>query len=101
MDYISLSSKYNFIMIRTYPTVSNTILNIKTSKIIILINLIKKTFKIGQRTYLDTIYKYIDIIFIFINTIYILATLFITTVTAFNIKSFSSIQKDLIFGFRY
>jgi len=47
MDYIGLPSRRDFKMIRTYPTVSNTILNIKTSKIIILANLIKKTLKIG------------------------------------------------------
>jgi len=91
INYIGLPSKYNFIITKTHLTISNTILNVKTPKITILANLIKKTLKIGQRTHLDTIHKCVDTTFIFTDTIYIFATLSATTTTASNIKSFSSI----------
>ncbi len=88
IDYIGLSSKRDFIITRTYLTVFNTILNIKTPRIVILANFIKKTFKIGQKTYLSIIYKYTDIIFIFIDIIHVFVVLFAAIVTVFNIKSF-------------
>jgi len=60
VDYIGLSKGRFFIMTKIYLTASNVILNSTTLKIVILINLIKKTLKIDKNIYIITIYKCVD-----------------------------------------
>ena len=99
VDYTGLSKSRSFIMIKIYPTTSNVILNSTIFKIAILVNFMKKTLKIDKSIQIATIYKYIDIIYFIINIsgVLIVLTTILTTIFEF----LSSVQRDIILGFRY
>ncbi len=86
-------------MITIYPIVFNTLFNINTFQIVIIINLINKVFIFNKNICLSTIHKYINISYIIIDFIKIFITITAISITIF--KPFTIIQIKAIFGFRY
>src|SRR6266699_4387567 len=99
VDYIGLSKGRSFIMTRIYPTASNAILDSTTFRIAILVNHTKKALKIDKSMRIATIYKCVDTAYLMASTSGMLTTLTAVSTTIFEPPS--SVQRDIILGFRY
>ncbi len=91
MNYINLFKERSFIIIATYFITVNIIVDYKTPKIVIFVNLTKKILKIVKKVRLNIIYKYIDVIYIIIDILRVLIILATIAATVSAIDLFISV----------
>ena len=88
IDYTGLFKGRFFMMIKIYPTTSNTILDFITSRIAILINFTKRVLKIDKNIYIAIIYKCTDIAYFMIGNLGVFIVLTIVSTAISELLSF-------------